>query len=143
MTRDAEGDYESLITVTVDTERQERGVSGTVFADGKPRIVEIKGINVDAEFAPSMLYVTNEDKPGFIGRFATDARRRRRQHRHLRARPRQAGRLGHRARRGRRRRAARGAVQGPDHPGRQAGEAAGVLAVIPGERSEARGSSFV
>jgi len=25
---------------------------------------------VDAEFAPSMIYVTNEDKPGFIGRFA-------------------------------------------------------------------------
>ncbi len=36
-----------------------------VFADGAPRIVNIKGIKVDAEFAPSMLYVTNEDKPGF------------------------------------------------------------------------------
>ena len=26
---------------------------------------------MDAEFGPSMLYVTNQDKPGFIGRFAT------------------------------------------------------------------------
>ena len=26
---------------------------------------------MDAEFAPSMLYVTNKDKPGFVGRFAT------------------------------------------------------------------------
>ena len=66
----AEGDYESLITLTVETERQTRSVSGTVFQDGKPRILDIKGIKVDAEFAPAMVYVTNEDKPGFIGRFA-------------------------------------------------------------------------
>src|SRR5262249_61763889 len=46
-------------------------VSGTVFADGKPRIVNIKGIRMDAEFGPSMIYVTNEDKPGFIGHFAS------------------------------------------------------------------------
>ena len=69
-TRAATGDYESLITVTVVTEKFERSVSGTVFADGHPRIVNIKGIKVDAEFAPAMVYVTNEDKPGFIGRFA-------------------------------------------------------------------------
>jgi D-3-phosphoglycerate dehydrogenase len=48
-----------------------RGVSGTVFADGRPRIVNIKGIRMDAEFGHSMLYVTNVDKPGFIGRFAS------------------------------------------------------------------------
>ena len=69
--RDAEGDYDSLITVTVVTDRQTRSVSGTVYADGRPRIVNIKGIRIDAEFAPSMLYVTNQDKPGFVGRFAT------------------------------------------------------------------------
>ena len=68
--REATGDYASLISVSVTTERQERAVSGTVFQDGKPRMLEIKGIKVDAEFAPSMIYVTNEDKPGFIGRFA-------------------------------------------------------------------------
>ncbi len=68
--REATSDYASLITISVTTERQERAVSGTVFHDGKPRILEIKGIKVDAEFASSMIYVTNEDKPGFIGRFA-------------------------------------------------------------------------
>jgi D-3-phosphoglycerate dehydrogenase len=71
MTREQDGDYDSLVTVTVVTETQERSVSGTVFADGKPRIVDIKGLKVDAEFAPSLIYVSNEDKPGFIGRFAT------------------------------------------------------------------------
>ena len=69
--RAAQSDYESLITVTVTTERQERSVSGTVYADGQPRLVDIKGIRVDAEFGKSMIYVTNEDKPGFIGRFAS------------------------------------------------------------------------
>jgi D-3-phosphoglycerate dehydrogenase len=70
-TREAAGDYESLITVTVVTEDQERWVSGTVFADGRPRIVNIKGIRMDAEFGPSMVYVTNYDKPGFIGKFSS------------------------------------------------------------------------
>jgi D-3-phosphoglycerate dehydrogenase len=69
--RDAEGDYESLITVAVETERQTRSVSGTVYADGRPRIINIKGIRMDAEFGPSMLYVTNQDRPGFVGGFAT------------------------------------------------------------------------
>jgi D-3-phosphoglycerate dehydrogenase len=69
--RAGESDYESLITVAVTTEQQERAVSGTVYADGKPRLVDIKGIRVDAEFGKSMIYVTNEDKPGFIGKFAS------------------------------------------------------------------------
>ena len=69
-TREAEGDYDSLIRVTVVTERQERTVAGTVYADGRPRIVDIKGIRMDAEFGPSMIYITNLDKPGFIGKFS-------------------------------------------------------------------------
>jgi len=71
ITREAAGDYESLITVTVQTEKQTRGVAGTVFADGRPRIVNIKGIRMDAEFGHSMIYITNLDKPGFIGRFSS------------------------------------------------------------------------
>src|SRR5437660_7086812 len=49
----------------------ERSVAGTVFSDGRPRLIQVKGINMEAEFAPHMLYVTNEDKPGFIGRLGT------------------------------------------------------------------------
>jgi len=71
VTREMPEDYESLITVTVTTERQTRHVSGTVFADGRPRIVNIKGIRMDAEFGPSMIYITNLDKPGFIGKFSS------------------------------------------------------------------------
>jgi D-3-phosphoglycerate dehydrogenase len=71
VTRAALGDYESLVTLTVTTPTMERAVAGTVFHDGKPRILSIKDIKIDAEFSPSMIYVTNEDKPGFIGRFAS------------------------------------------------------------------------
>ncbi len=71
VTREMPEDFESLITVTVTTERQSRYVSGTVFADGRPRIVNIKGIRMDAEFGPSMIYITNLDKPGFIGKFSS------------------------------------------------------------------------
>ncbi|HEX3441459.1 MAG TPA: phosphoglycerate dehydrogenase [Pseudolabrys sp.] len=71
VTREMPEDYESLITVTLVTERQSRHVSGTVFADGRPRIVNIKGIRMDAEFGPSMIYITNLDKPGFIGTFSS------------------------------------------------------------------------
>jgi D-3-phosphoglycerate dehydrogenase len=63
--------YESYIRLTVVTEKQERSVAGTVFSDGKPRIIQIKGINMEAELGPHMLYVTNRDKPGFIGRLGT------------------------------------------------------------------------
>ena len=61
------GAYETYIRVTVKTEAMERAVAGTVFSDGKPRIIQIKGIDLEAEFGPHMLYITNDDKPGFIG----------------------------------------------------------------------------
>ena len=57
--------------MTIVTPDQTRWVSGTVFADGRPRIVNIKGIRMDAEFGPSMIYITNLDKPGFIGTFSS------------------------------------------------------------------------
>ena len=69
--REQQGAYETYIRLTVITERQERSVAGTVFAGGKPRIIQVKGINMEAEMSPHMLYITNEDKPGFIGRLGT------------------------------------------------------------------------
>lgn len=62
------GEYQTLVRLTVITDRYEKSIAGTLLAD-KPRLVEIKGIAVEADFAPHMLYVTNQDKPGFIGRF--------------------------------------------------------------------------
>jgi len=69
--REQEGAYENYIRLTIITERQERSVAGTIFAGGKPRIIQVKGINMEAEVTPNMLYITNADKPGFIGRLGS------------------------------------------------------------------------
>ena len=65
------GVYDNYIRLSIHTEGQMRSVAGTVFSDGKPRVIQIKGINMEAELGPHMLYVTNEDKPGFIGALGT------------------------------------------------------------------------
>src|SRR5690606_33973520 len=70
-TRDQQGAYEGYVRLTVTTERQTRGVAGTLLANGKPRILQGKNMNIDADGTPSTLYVTNEDKPGHIGRLGT------------------------------------------------------------------------
>ncbi len=64
-------DYQTLIRMTVTTERGERSVAGTLFGGTKPRVVDIKGISIEAALTPHMLYITNEDKPGFIGALGT------------------------------------------------------------------------
>lgn len=61
------GAFDAYIKVTVVTDTYERSIGGTVFSDGKPRFIQIKGINVDAEIGRHMLYTTNEDVPGIIG----------------------------------------------------------------------------
>ena len=66
---DKPSEYQTLVRITIQTDEQTRTVAGTLFAGSRPRIVEIKGIPVEADFARHMLYVTNQDKPGFIGRF--------------------------------------------------------------------------
>ncbi|MEC9266150.1 MAG: phosphoglycerate dehydrogenase [Pseudomonadota bacterium] len=68
---DRPGDYQTLIKLTVKTERFERSLSGTLFGGALPRIVDIKGIAIEAELTPHMLYITNHDKPGLIGGLGT------------------------------------------------------------------------
>jgi D-3-phosphoglycerate dehydrogenase len=65
--RDKTGVYDGYIKLTVTTERQTRSVAGTVFSDGKPRFIQIKGINMDAEVGQHMIYIANTDVPGMIG----------------------------------------------------------------------------
>jgi D-3-phosphoglycerate dehydrogenase len=69
--RPRQGVYDGYIKITVVIEGSTRRVAGTVFSDGRPRLIQVKDINLDAEFASHMLYVVNEDKPGFIGRLGT------------------------------------------------------------------------
>ena len=63
--------YQTLIRLTITTETQTRSVAGTLFAGAEPRLVEIKGISMDAKLGKNMLFITNHDKPGFIGTLGT------------------------------------------------------------------------
>ncbi|WP_373355237.1 phosphoglycerate dehydrogenase [Pseudoroseicyclus sp. CXY001] len=65
--QDQSGMFEGYIKVTAVTEKRERSVAGTIFSDGKPRFIQIKGINIDAEIGRHMVYTTNQDEPGIIG----------------------------------------------------------------------------
>jgi D-3-phosphoglycerate dehydrogenase / 2-oxoglutarate reductase len=67
--REAVSNLESRIKIYVIAEDMARHAAGTVFHDGKPRLVEIRDIALEAEFSPSMIYVRNEDKAGFVGQF--------------------------------------------------------------------------
>ncbi|MEL6642876.1 MAG: phosphoglycerate dehydrogenase [Pseudomonadota bacterium] len=61
------GVFDAYIKLTVVTADRERSIAGTVFSDGKPRFIQIKGITIDAEVGQHMLYTTNNDVPGIIG----------------------------------------------------------------------------
>ncbi|MBB3711255.1 D-3-phosphoglycerate dehydrogenase [Limimaricola variabilis] len=69
--QDQSGTFEGYVKVTVVTDKRERSVAGTVFSDGKPRFIQIKGINIDAEIGRHMVYTTNQDVPGIIGVLGT------------------------------------------------------------------------
>ncbi|MCP4935409.1 MAG: phosphoglycerate dehydrogenase [bacterium] len=67
-TRGQEGAFETYMRIEVETDKgSKRTVAGTVFADGQPRIIQIKGIDMEAKLGPHMLYTVNHDKPGYIG----------------------------------------------------------------------------
>lgn len=65
------GDYQTLIRLTVVTNTQSRSVTGTLFGGNRPRVIDVKGVPLEAELRSHMLYVTNEDKPGLIGLLGT------------------------------------------------------------------------
>ena len=65
---DRNGEYQTLLRLTVTTENRTRSFAGTLFGGDKPRLVEINGVALEAELGPFMLYTVNADRPGFIGR---------------------------------------------------------------------------
>jgi len=69
--RSQEGAYEAYMRVTLKTDKGERTVAGTVFSDGRPRLIQIQTIGLEAELIGHMLYTENSDKPGHIGALGT------------------------------------------------------------------------
>ena len=69
--KDAQGAYGSYVRLVVRTAQKTRSIAATVFSDGKPRFIQIRGIDLEAEPQPFMLYTRNEDVPGYIGALGT------------------------------------------------------------------------
>ena len=59
--------YQATITVAVETDRRGRSASGAIFG-GEPRLVQMHDAIMEAELKGHMLFVRNQDRPGFIGR---------------------------------------------------------------------------
>ena len=68
---EGEGDYHTLVAVTVGTEHGSRRVEGTLFGNRAPRLVSIFGVPIEAELTGQMIYIVNTDAPGFIGALGT------------------------------------------------------------------------
>lgn len=60
-------DYAGLIVAKVKTDKGDFSMSGTMF-DKNPRIVNINGLNVDVIPEAGKIMITNDDKPGVVGK---------------------------------------------------------------------------
>ena len=69
--RDQDEEYQTLVSLSVETADGRQSVAGTLFGGGRPRIVRIEDIPVEAEVMPHMVYIRNQDTPGTIGRIGT------------------------------------------------------------------------
>ena len=80
--------YTSLVSIKLQTDAGERWAEGTVFEPNSPRLVSVRGVDVEAPLAGTMLIIAQRRSAGRDRRGRDDSRPPRRQHRQLRARPR-------------------------------------------------------
>ncbi len=63
--------FTNLIVIELKTDVESHRVSGTVFTDRLPRIVNIDGYPLEVVPRGNMIFFTNNDKPGVIGGIGT------------------------------------------------------------------------
>jgi D-3-phosphoglycerate dehydrogenase / 2-oxoglutarate reductase len=63
--------FTSLVSVKLHTSAGERWVEGTVFEPGAPRLVSVRGVEVEAPLGGTLLVLANHDRPGVIGDVGT------------------------------------------------------------------------
>ncbi len=62
--------YLTEINLSIKTENRVISISGSLFAN-TPRIVKVMNMRIEAELSTNMLFISNTDKPGFIGNLGT------------------------------------------------------------------------
>ena len=63
--------FTSLVSIKLTTDAGERWVEGTVFEPNSPRLVSVRGVDVEAPLGGTMLIIANDDQPGVIGEVGT------------------------------------------------------------------------
>jgi len=63
--------FANLITIEIKSDSDLHRVSGTVFTDKLPRVVNVDGYSVEVVPRGNMIFFTNNDKPGVIGKIGT------------------------------------------------------------------------
>ncbi len=71
VTRRQEGAFGGYLKLTVRTDAYDRSMAGAVFSDGRPRIIQVRDIDMEFELTQHMLFIRNTDKPGFVGNLGT------------------------------------------------------------------------
>lgn len=69
--REVAKDFHTQIRVTVTTKKGPFTVAGTLFGGEHPRIVDIDGVPIETDITPAMLFISNLDQPGLIGKVGT------------------------------------------------------------------------
>lgn len=64
-------DYVNSIGLFLKSDEEELFMEGTLFADQHPRIVRINDFYVEVAPSDYMVFVSNKDKPGIIGRLGS------------------------------------------------------------------------
>lgn len=64
-------DYTALVAATLKGPSGSRAVAGTLFGKRDPRLVRIDDFQLDAMPGGAMLIVSNDDRPGMVGRIGT------------------------------------------------------------------------
>jgi D-3-phosphoglycerate dehydrogenase len=63
--------FTSLVSIKLTTDAGDRWVEGTVFEPNSPRLVSVRGVDVEAPLGGTMLIIANDDQPGVIGEVGT------------------------------------------------------------------------
>lgn len=59
--------FQTLINIVITTEQGQHNVTGTLFGNNAPRIVNVDTVPIETELTEHMLFIRNLDQPGLIG----------------------------------------------------------------------------
>ena len=63
--------FAGLVRLTLETDKGETSVAGTLLAPERPRLVEVDGVPIESYPAGHLLFFRNRDVPGVVGRVGT------------------------------------------------------------------------